>query len=366
MPTSSSSGPPQLRRLIVPGLFVAALFAVYFVRQSGRPVFSEQVLTGSTMGTTYTVKVVVGDDEDTVGDRLTVMIENVMAGVDSAMSTYIDTSEVMAFNRHGAGDVEVSDDLLEVVGEAQRIARLSGGAFDITVGPLVDAWGFGPRGETETPSDETIGALLAVTGFEHVAVDHDRRRLAKGSAEVQIDLSAIAKGYVVDKVAGALIQSGHADFMVEVGGEVRAAGRNADRRVWRIGIERPEDGGRSVHTVVPLPDLALATSGDYRNFVIRDGVRVSHTIDPRIGRPISHELASVSVIQANCMTADALATALEVLGPQEGLALAASHDIPALFLVRLANGDFEEFQSPMWSALIENVPSGDRVDLGGS
>ncbi len=366
MPERRPGGPPPLRRLIVPGLFVAALFAVYVIRQPGDAMLQERVLAGSTMGTTYTVKVVVGDDDDSAGDRLTVMIENVLAGVNAAMSTYVDTSEVMVFNRHGAGNFEVSADLLEVVGEAQRVARLSGGAFDITVGPLVDAWGFGPRGETQPPSDETIGALLAATGFEHLTVDVDRGRLAKGFAEVQIDLSAIAKGFAVDKVAGALIQSGHADFMVEVGGEVRAAGRNADRRVWRIGIERPEDGGRSVYTAVPLQDLALATSGDYRNFVFRDGVRVSHTIDPRIGRPISHDLASVSVIQANCMTADAMATALEVLGPQEGAALAESHDIPALFLVRLANGDFEEFRSPMWSALIENVPSGDRVDLGGS
>ncbi|MDX2435825.1 MAG: FAD:protein FMN transferase [Acidobacteriota bacterium] len=362
----SHSGPPPLRRLIVPGLFVAALFAVVIFRQPGGAVLHERVLTGSSMGTSYMVKVVVGDDDGAVGDRLSVMIENVLTDVDHAMSTYIESSEVTVFNRQGAGDIAVSDALLEVVGEAQRVARLSGGAFDITVGPLVDAWGFGPRGETNPPSDETIGALLAITGFEHIAVDRDRGRLSKGSPEVQIDLSAIAKGFAVDKVVDALVHSGQTDFMVEVGGEVRASGRNADRRVWRIGIERPDDGGRSVHTAVPLANLALATSGDYRNFVVRNGVRVSHTIDPRIGRPISHDLASVSVIHASCMTADALATALEVLGPEEGVALASSYDIPALFLVRLENGAFDELRSPMWSALIENVASGDRVDLGGS
>ncbi len=360
-----NSGPPRLRRLVLPGLFVAALFAVFIFRQPGGAEFSEEVLTGTTMGTTYTVKVVVRDGEGGAGNRLGVMIDNLLSSVDNTMSTYIDSSEVMVFNRQGAGAFAVSEDLLEVVAEAQRVARLSGGAFDATVGPLVDAWGFGPSGATEPPNDESIGQLLAVTGFEHIGVDREHGLLTKGSKDVQIDLSAIAKGFAVDRVAGALIHDGLADFMVEVGGEVRAHGRNADRRVWRIGIERPQEGGRAVHSAIALPDLALATSGDYRNFVVRDGVRVSHTIDPRIGRPISHNLASVSVIQANCMTADALATALEVLGPVGGMELAVRHDIPALFLIRLEDGNFEERRSPMWSVLIENSTNTDRVDLGG-
>lgn len=360
-----SGGPPPLRRLIVPGLFVAALFAVVFFRQSGAPERVERVLTGSSMGTTYTVKVVFRDGEEGA-DRLAVMIENVLDRVDTTMSTYIESSELALFNRHGAGDVEVSRDMMEVVAEAQRVARLSGGAFDITVGPLVDAWGFGPRGAVDPPSDEAIGALLATTGFEHISVDRARGVVTKGADEVSIDLSAIAKGFAVDRVARALIDDGRGDFMVEVGGEVRARGHNAEDRFWRIGVERPEDDGRSVYTVVPLSDMALATSGDYRNYVIRDGVRYSHTIDPRIGRPIAHNLASVSVIHASCMTADALATALEVLGPEQGMALAEGHGIPALFLVRLEDGRFEERRSPLWSALIENDRGTDRVDLDGS
>jgi len=360
-----SGGPPPLRRLIAPGLFVAALFAVVYFRQPGAPARVEKVLTGSTMGTTYTVKVVLRDGDEGA-DRLAVMIENVLDRVDNTMSTYIDSSELMLFNRHGAGDFQVSPDMLEVVGEAQRVARLSGGAFDITVGPLVDAWGFGPRGAVDPPSDEMIGELLSTTGFEHISVDQGQGVLTKGSAEVEIDLSAIAKGFAVDRVARALIDDGRGDFMVEVGGEVRAKGRNAENIIWRIGIERPEDGGRSVYTVVPLSDMALATSGDYRNYTIRDGVRYSHTIDPRIGRPIAHNLASVSVIHASCMTADALATALEVLGPEQGMALAERHGIPALFLVRLEDGQFEERRSPLWSALVENVPGEDRVDLSRS
>jgi thiamine biosynthesis lipoprotein len=357
-----TSGPPRLRRLVLPGLFVAALFAVFFFRQPDRGAPRQWVLTGATMGTTYTVKVVVNDVDDAARDRLAVRIDNVLAGVDNALSTYIESSEVMVFNRYGEGDFAASDDLLKVAAEAQRVARLSGGAFDITVGPLVDAWGFGPQGETDVPSDVTIGRLLSTTGFEHLEVDLEHGRLKKDSPEVRIDLSAIAKGFAVDRVADALVGEGHVDFMVEVGGEVRASGRNIERRVWRIGIERPEDGGRAVYAAIPLSDLALATSGDYRNFVMRDGVRISHTIDPRLGRPISHGLASVSVIQASCMTADALATALEVLGPVEGMALATSHGIPALFLVRMDDGSFEEQRSSMWSALVENAGGGDVVD----
>jgi thiamine biosynthesis lipoprotein len=262
--------------------------------------------------------------------------------------------------------VSVSDHLIRLVDAGRQVAVATDGAFDITVGPLVDAWGFGPSGPTDVPSDQTIGELLSVTGFEHIGVDPEGSLVTKGSPEVRIDLSAIAKGYAVDCVADALNHDGYGDFMVEVGGEIRASGRNAERQVWRIGIERPEEGGRKVHTAVPLADLALATSGDYRNFVVRDGVRVSHTIDPRLGRPISHNLASVSVIHSSCMTADALATALDVLGPEEGMALANLYDIPALFLVRMEEGDFEERRSSLWSALIENISSSDHVDSSGS
>jgi thiamine biosynthesis lipoprotein len=193
-------------------------------------------------------------------------------------------------------------------------------------------------------------------------VDHEAGVLRKDPPEVRIDLSAIAKGFAVDRVADALRREQYGDFMVEVGGEVRVSGRNTERRVWRIGIERPDEMGRVVQTVVPLGNCSLATSGDYRNFVVRDGIRISHAIDPRLGRPIAHNLASVSVIHANCMTADALATALEVLGPDEGMAFAETHDIPALFLVRNDDGGFEERRSAVWTALVENTGGRGAVD----
>ena len=258
------------------------------------------------------------------------------------------------FNRLGTEPFVASPEMLEIVAEAQRVARLSDGAFDITVGPLVDLWGFGPSGVTEAPSEERLAELVAIIGYEQIAVDPVNGTLRKAIPECRIDLSAIAKGFAVDEVAAALEGEGFSTYMVEIGGEVRTRGRKASGDEWRIGIERPDAGGRAIHTAIALTDLALATSGDYRNFIVRDGVRISHTIDPRTGRPIAHDLASVSVIHSSCMTADALATALEVLGPEEGFALAQRQQIPALFLIRKREMVFEERPTDVWAALVEN------------
>ncbi|MCW8983986.1 MAG: FAD:protein FMN transferase [Thermoanaerobaculales bacterium] len=360
---SRSSGPPPLRRLILPGLFVAGLFAIYFLRQGPQTAVSRELaITGPTMGTTFNVKVVTDHLSEADKERLTQLVREALDGVDERMSTYRSESEIEAFNRSGTQTFRASSDLLDVVAEAQRVARLTGGAFDITVGPLVDIWGFGPPGATETPDEERLRELVAVTGFEQLEVDVDRGTLRKAREDCRIDLSAIAKGFGADRVSEALVRSGLPNHMVEVGGEVCARGFNGSGQLWRIGIERPTVEGRSVQIVVPLADLSLATSGDYRNFFERDGVRISHTIDPRSGRPISHNLASVSVIHASCMTADALATALGVLGPDEGFDLAERQDIPAYFLVRVADGVFEERQTTGWSALIENSTSAATVD----
>jgi thiamine biosynthesis lipoprotein len=349
--------------LIIPALFVAGLFAVYLYRQPPEAAFADELLiSGPTMGTTFNVKVVTDDLTEADREGLTWLVREALDDVDEHMSTYREESEIEAFNRSGTQPFGATPDFLEVVAEAQRVARLTGGAFDITVGPLVDIWGFGPSGATETPDDETLRELVAVTGFEQLEVDVEEGTLRKAREDCRIDLSAIAKGFGADRVSEALTRRGIPNHMVEVGGEVCARGFNASGQPWRIGIERPTVQGRSVQLVVPLADLSLATSGDYRNFFERDGVRISHTIDPRTGRPISHSLASVSVIHASCMTADALATAFGVLGPDEGFDLAEQQDIPAYFLVRVADGVFEERQTTVWSALIENSPSAGRVD----
>jgi len=352
-----ASGPPPLRRLVLPGIFVAALFAVFFFRQPGAPaVDNEWVFSGRTMGTTYSVKVVPENNDEAGREQLSAVLQRVVDRVDQTMSTYIPDSEIENFNRHGIEPCEASEDMVTVIAEAQRVARLTNGAFDITVGALVNLWGFGPSGATGPPDAATLQGLVAVTGYEQVEVNPETRILRKARPDCRIDLSAIAKGYAVDRVAETLEERGFAGYMVEVGGEVRASGRKANGEVWRIGIERPDSGGRSVHLALPLADLSLATSGDYRNFVIRNGVRISHTIDPRTGYPIAHNLASVSVIHASCMTADALATALEVLGPEEGVELAEKRDIPALFLIREDESTFREVRTRVWKVLTENTP----------
>jgi thiamine biosynthesis lipoprotein len=352
----SANGLPSLRRLIVPLLFVAALFAIVIFRRPPQPEQSQWIFSGPTMGTVYTVKIVAPLSRDGDRERIAALVGERLEEVNRCMSTYRPDSEIEAFNRHGTSAFGASPDLLEVVAEAQRVSRLSGGAFDITVGSLVDAWGFGPSHVTKKPSDETVRALRAATGFERLEVDEDGGTLRKERADIRIDLSAIAKGFGVDEVAEALDGEAFRDYMVEVGGEVRARGKNLGGTSWRIGIERPDESGRAVHLAIPLADLALATSGDYRNFVSQDGVRISHTIDPRTGRPIAHALASVSVLNRSCMTADALATALEVLGPDEGIALAGRQEIPALFLIRVGEGEFEERRTARWAVVVENTP----------
>jgi thiamine biosynthesis lipoprotein len=335
--------------MIVPAIFVGALFLVVFLRQPNGPELPEQwVLTGRTMGTALTVKVVVPSEPKVSQSAVETAIRDAVDAVDFSMSTYRDDSELSRFNRHGTTVFEVSESLIEVVMEAQRVAELSGGAFDITVGPLVDAWGFGPDPVTEPPDQGTIEVLLADSGFQMLEVDSSQRTLRKDRHALRCDLSAIAKGYAVDRVARELSRLGLADFMIEIGGEVRAAGRSADGEAWRIGIERPEFGRGGLWSAVALIDAAMATSGDYRNYYERDGVRISHTIDPRTGHPIAHRLASVTVIHPSCMTADALATALSVLGPEDGRELVEREGLAAYFLIRTTEGGFDEWESENW------------------
>ncbi len=208
------------------------------------------------------------------------------------------------------------------------------GAFDITIGPLVDAWGFGTQDWAGEPPEDKVEALKKVIGWQRLKVDQHSLLLTKDDAAVRVDLSAIAKGYGVDRVVETLKLMGFRHLMVEVGGEVRTSGARFDGQSWLIGITSPDTRDRMTKKVVTVNDRALATSGDYHNFRVVDGVRISHTIDPRTGRPVDHDLASVSVISNSCMTADAWATALNVLGPVEGMKVAEREGLSAYFIVR--------------------------------
>ena len=318
------------------------------------------VFDGTTMGTTWAVRVVAADPWPRAErDRVGAEIQTVLDDVESKMSHYEPSSELSRFNRaRTIRPFPVSADTLEVFREARRLGELTGGALDVTVGPLVNAWGFGPvEPERLPPAGELLSRLRAHVGYARIELDAAASTLRKTDPAVEGDLSAVAKGYGVDRVAGVLREVGLRRFLVEVGGEIVAAGVNQLQRPWRIGIESPAAGG-GIQRVVPLQDRAMATSGDYRNRREVDGRWVSHTIDPRTGRPVEHRLASVSVVADRCATADGLATALEVLGPEDGYALAAGQGWAALFLIRGDDGAIRERATPAFSALLAESESG--------
>lgn len=310
--------------------------------------------SGPTMGTTYKVTVVgaLAEAEQRV---IEAAITEELAEVDRQMSTWRPDSELSRFNTTGAvTPFSASRGLLTVVQTALEISAASDGAFDVTIAPLIAAWGFGPDGRQANAPDPTeadLAVLRARTGAAKLHVDLSSGTLRKDQADLAVELSAIAPGYAADRIAERLRAAGHARFLVDVGGEMLASGLAAHGGPWRLGIERPDTSGGVVHDLVLVQDQALATSGDYRNYYERDGLRLSHTIDPRTGRPIAHRLASVSVLHRTAALADGWATALNVLGPDAGLALAARQDMAALFLVRTADGRFEERSTPAFAAL---------------
>lgn len=317
------------------------------------------VFQGPTMGTTYVVKVVVkGGLSEERKSYLHELIEGELEGVNAKMSHYLEDSELSRFNRsRETTPFSLSEDTWEVFRHAQELSELSGGAFDITVGPLVDAWGFGPPGRpSQPPSDIMIAGLVEQVGYTKLELDPEALTVRKSEPNLRCDLSAIAKGYAVDLVAEALDKEGLTDYMVEVGGEVRTRGANDSGQSWRIGIERPLAGDRALQRIVGLSGFSMASSGDYRNYYEMDGKRVSHTIDPRTGRPITHRLAAVSIVEELCVRADGLATALMVLGPEEGYRLAVENDMAVLFLVHDGEGEssFKGLTTPAFDRLVTN------------
>ena len=335
--------------LVLALIFGALLFSC---TQSSMP--PEQYgLRGQTMGTTYTVKIVEPKNRLFDQNALKDEIDFLLKSVNQVMSTYISDSELSLLNRAPAGEwLPVSHELLTVLQAARLVSDKSGGAFDVTVGPLVNLWGFGPEERSNgVPSDQEIGARKAVVGWHKLELRPDPPSVRKAVDGMYCDLSAIAKGYGVDRVAELLESKGLANYMVEIGGEIRAKGINAKRERWRIGVSSP-DAQFAVQRVIAVHDNGVATSGDYRNYFEQDGVRYSHTIDPVTGRPITHKLASVTVIHPSCMMADAFATAVDVLGPDAGMALAEREKLP-VFLVVKRDAGFEEVMNSAFAAFIK-------------
>jgi len=313
---------------------------------------AEYQLSGSTMGTSFTVAVVteLAFDQKHLQAQIVATLEN----IEQRMSTYRDNSELSQFNHSSSTDwTPVSQELCEAVDDAIEIGHLTDGAFDITVGPLVNLWGFGPDdSRKEPPSAEAIDAAMLATGREYLHADCEVPAIRKDRAKLYIDLSAYAKGLAADEIAALLENEDIANYLVEIGGDLRARGHNASNAKWRIAIERPDQSGNTMEKIIHVHDLSVATSGDYRNFFEFEGRRYSHTIDPRTGRPVNHDLASVTVLGESAAFADAMATAMMVLGPEAGMALAEREDIAAELLLR-DGGTITELMSSKFKSLTE-------------
>jgi len=299
------------------------------------------------MGTTYMVKL--ANPPDGLPDDWKIEVDAELRRVNDQMSTYLKSSELSQFNCSTSTDwFPVSAETATVVAYALEVSKQSEGAFDVTVSPLVDAWSFGAGERTmQVPEDDRIEELLQRVGYQHLEVRAEPPALRKAIPALTVDLSAIAKGHGVDRVLQRLQALGCDNVFVEIGGEVRVLGDRGDRQ-WGVGVQQPDADANEVLLAFPLTDMAVATSGDYRNFFEVDGQRFSHTIDPRTGQPVEHALASVSVGAGNCMMADAWATAINVLGKEKGLAVAQRLGLDVLLIHRegeryetVATGIFE-------------------------
>jgi thiamine biosynthesis lipoprotein len=305
------------------------------------------------MGTTYTVRVA-APPASVDATIVRVAIDEVLAKIDRSMSGYRSDSEIARFNASASTQwYDVSADVAALVQESRDIGDASGGVFDITVAPLVAAWGFGPAGApTQLPGADQLAQIEALVGYRKLHVRSNPPALRKDVAGLSIDLNGIAPGFAVDLLAERLRGLRIENFMIDIGGEIRAQGRNARGEPWHIAVEHPVDTQRTPFTGVWLDGAAVSTSGEYRDYYERNGHRYSHTVDPRTGRTLDREPGSVVVIAPTAAQADGWATALNVLGPRDGLALATQRHLPVLFIERAgsewrsqATPEFERYRN---------------------
>jgi len=313
-------------------------------------------LSGHTMGTTWHVTLTAPAGLSLRAAALTAGVEQTLEAVNASMSTYRDDSEISRFNRLPVNSwFTVSESFFHVLSAALAVGRDSGGAYDITVGPLVNLWGFGPAGVAVTPPEPAaIEQTLQQVGQHWLRLDSSEMRVLK-TADVYLDLSSIAKGWAVDEVARWLREQGIEDYLVEVGGEMRVAGQSPRGDAWRVAIEQPDARQFGIAGAIRLSDQGVATSGSYRNFFEVDGVRYSHSIDPRTGYPIAHELVSVTVVNASTMLADAWATALTVLGAQEAWSVAQAQGL-AVYLIERDGDGFSSRFTEAFEPLLDDLP----------
>jgi len=316
----------------------------------GTPTIS---LQGQTMGTYWALRLIQPAAPDPVALRAEVVA--ILDQIIRQMSNWEKDSLLTRYNQAEPGTWhDLPADMARVIGCALDVAAASGGAYDPTISPLVDLWGFGPAGPAAIPGEAAIIAMRERCGWQRLLLNRNESRLYQPGG-LHLDLSAIAKGFAVDKVAAAMATRGIRSFLVDIGGELRGWGIKPDATPWWVGLERARtlnDVAGGAETKVALHGLAIATSGDSRRFLNHDGRRLSHTIDPRTGYPIPDRLAAVTVLHPECMLADVWATALGVLGPEAGMELAMRQGLAALFLLREGDGITERL-SPALAAMVD-------------
>ncbi|MBM4184325.1 MAG: FAD:protein FMN transferase [Gemmatimonadetes bacterium] len=334
-PRPRDAGHRQWAAWGVAALVVAALAVWRPLADAGGEVAE---FSGPTMGTTYTVSVDADlSEEQRDGVRRAVDAE--LERVVRLMSSYDTTSQLSRFNAYSSTEpFAVDPEVIEVLERAREVSERSGGAFDVTVAPLVDAWGFGAADVVAPlPDEQQLADLLSFVGYARLTLDRPAGTVAKSDARVRIDVSGIAQGYAADAVAAALTDLGLTSYLVDVGGELRSRGVRRTGRAWRVGIESSDDSN-PVWGTIELLDEGVATSGDYRNWFEEAGVRYAHIIDPRSGRPIAMRGSSVTVVHESAALADAWATALCVLGPDAGFEVARREGLAAAFITMTSGG----------------------------
>jgi len=350
--TGQANGKISRNKLLIVIMVALGVFALVVAAgvTTGFNTKQEVVLSGRTMGTTYHIKAVVSGKMS--ADALGLAVTKRLEAINRSMSVYDPESEISRFNRADKGAlVPVSADLLTVFLVGKRIHEMTGGAWDATVGPLVNLWGFGPgKAPERLPDDVAVRDALFRVGFGSISLQGEGN-LEKKRDGLFLDFGSIAKGYGVDAVASLLREKNIRHFLVEIGGEVYGEGSRIDGKPWRVGINTPQRGAAvgALFQVRTLEGQALATSGDYRNFLEVDGRIWTHVIDPRTGHPVENGVTSVSVLADSTVFADGLATALMVMGPEEGLALVNRlSGVECLLIVRKSDGGLEVFPSDSW------------------
>lgn len=334
----------MLRRLIQP-ISVAALAAALMGCFNSSEAVVE--IYGSTMGSTYSIKWV-ADADSPPAEEVKLQVDEMLEEFEEAASTWRPHSLLSRFNAAPAGTCEqMPQSILDLVTLAEELHEQSGGSFDITLGPLMRLWGFHGEAGPRVPDAAAIAAVKERTGHQHLQV---RGNQVCKDRELELDISGLAAGYMVDRVAERLIAMGIESYMVELTGELRADGLKPGGLPWRIAVEEPRDESRVAQLVLPLRGYSVSTSGDYRNFFEQDGMRYSHTFDPVSGSPVLQDLAAVTVLHPSAAWADGLSTVLLVKGSEQGWDYAMEHDLAALFVIREGDG-FVSRSTPGFKAL---------------